>query len=60
MELRYFIDRMDAHKPAYAIRTGKSEITVFKTKQAFNKSAKMHPDAPQGELNPYNWVWYRM
>ncbi len=57
-ELKTLIDNMNVNTPLFAIRT-KGQIEVFNTKRSFNKTAKALPNAVQGELNPYNYIWYR-
>jgi len=56
--LNSFVLAMDANKVLFAIKT-KGQIEVFKTKRAFNKAAKALPTAVQGELTPFNYMWYR-
>lgn len=57
-ELKNLVSTMDCNKVLYAIRT-KGLIEVFETERSFNKAAKNFPDAVQGELTNYNYMWYR-
>ena len=56
-ELKKLISSMDCNKVLFAIRK-KGLIEVFKTKKSFYKAAKNSPNSVQGELNPYNFMWY--
>lgn len=58
-QLNSFVSEMNMSKTLFAIRT-KGQIEIFYTKRAFNKAAKMLPNAVQGEFTPYNYIWYRL
>jgi predicted regulator of amino acid metabolism with ACT domain len=57
-ELNVLISTMNPSKKLFAIAT-KGQIEVFETKKSFEKAAKKLPNAVQGPLTPFNYMWYR-
>ena len=57
-ELYKFAEALDPNAVLYAIRT-KGKIEIFASKKAFNKKAKLLPDAVQGQFTCDNFFYYR-
>lgn len=57
-DLNIFVSNIDTNKTLFAIKA-KGGIEVFTNKRSFNKALKLVPNAVNGELTPYNYMWYR-